>query len=261
MLTRTRRHLPQEPSLGDSAVVQRFVRDMQVLAGRIDALGTPQVLSLLEAALRRIPETVGPLAFWTVRGLAGGAVQHIACSRHLGAADSRALSSIFQAPSTRALSVAVRRSIAEMSGALAGASGDPRVDEALRYLRQHCTRHSLTLNEVCRAVRLSRWHLGRLLTRYAGASYRQVLRELRMERATGLLAEGVLSVKEIAARLGYAYATEFARDFRRRFGMTPTAWRRAAQSVHASHKLRASRERVLWSNPRPLRSARSVIRS
>ena len=46
-----------------------------------------------------------------------------------------------------------------------------------------------------------------------------------MERASCLLETDVLTVKEIAAELGYAHATEFDRQFKQTFGVTPTEWR------------------------------------
>ena len=85
------------------------------------------------------------------------------------------------------------------------------------------------MRDVAKYVRLSKSHLGRLIRRQLGVSYPQLLREIRMERSVPLLKNRTLSVKEVAAQLGYAYATEFDRDFRRRFGTSPTRWRNRCQ--------------------------------
>ncbi|HYE05216.1 MAG TPA: AraC family transcriptional regulator [Planctomycetota bacterium] len=58
-----------------------------------------------------------------------------------------------------------------------------------------------------------------------GASPRALATDLRIERAMSLLLESDLPVRDIAERVGYARQHEFARAFRRRTGVTPTAWR------------------------------------
>jgi hypothetical protein len=58
-----------------------------------------------------------------------------------------------------------------------------------------------------------------------GCSPREMILRLRMERAKNLLLETGLSIKEIAARSGYARQHEFARAFHRRVGLPPSQWR------------------------------------
>jgi transcriptional regulator GlxA family with amidase domain len=53
-----------------------------------------------------------------------------------------------------------------------------------------------------------------------------------MAAAQQLLRSEDLTMKEIAARTGYLYETEFGRDFKLHFGVTPTAWRRT-ETGHA----------------------------
>ena len=59
-----------------------------------------------------------------------------------------------------------------------------------------------------------------------GESPSSTWRRARMRRATNLLLGTDLSVKEIAARVGYARQHEFTRAFARAVGVSPTAWRR-----------------------------------
>lgn len=54
----------------------------------------------------------------------------------------------------------------------------------------------------------------------------RVLTRLRMQRAVRLLVERELSVKEIAARVGYDNALNFSTEFRKRYGVPPSAYRR-----------------------------------
>ncbi len=57
-------------------------------------------------------------------------------------------------------------------------------------------------------------------------TYRQVLEQVRMERATELLQETQASITEIAFSLGYDDATSFSRAFRRWAGYPPNAVKR-----------------------------------
>lgn len=58
-----------------------------------------------------------------------------------------------------------------------------------------------------------------------GCSPREMLQRLRMSHAKNLLLESTLSIKEIAARVGYAQQHDFNRVFRRHAGAAPSKWR------------------------------------
>lgn len=81
-----------------------------------------------------------------------------------------------------------------------------------------------TLVEVARRLRLSPRTLVRRLGR-RGTSFRVLVEEHRRRRAGELLGQPELSVADVADRLGYDEPTNFARAFRRWFGMSPRAYR------------------------------------
>ena len=58
-----------------------------------------------------------------------------------------------------------------------------------------------------------------------GLSPRAMLQHLRMEHAKNLLLETSLSIKEIAARVGYLQQHDFNRMFNRYAGIAPSRWR------------------------------------
>jgi AraC-like DNA-binding protein len=60
---------------------------------------------------------------------------------------------------------------------------------------------------------------------------RQVLTALRLDAAARLLSDPALRIKEIPARVGLADTSHFCRDFRRRFGMSPTEYRGRANAA------------------------------
>jgi AraC-like DNA-binding protein len=71
--------------------------------------------------------------------------------------------------------------------------------------------------------------LHRLLGK-TGTSFNRVLEGTRFEAARRMLRDPAAPVVSIAWSLGYADASAFSRAFRRWSGMTPTEWRREAES-------------------------------
>ncbi|WP_410616299.1 AraC family transcriptional regulator [Amycolatopsis sp. lyj-109] len=81
------------------------------------------------------------------------------------------------------------------------------------------------MDEIARQLTLSTRTLRRRLTE-AGTSYRALVDEVRQALAEELLDTGVLSVEDVAYRLGYAEASSFIHAFKRWTGMTPAAFAR-----------------------------------
>lgn len=59
-------------------------------------------------------------------------------------------------------------------------------------------------------------------------SFRQLLLDMRLAKAEELLRERAFTVTEIAQMIGFTDLPHFDRVFRRRFGMPPSVYRRAA---------------------------------
>jgi AraC-like DNA-binding protein len=81
------------------------------------------------------------------------------------------------------------------------------------------------MDEIAAQLALSTRTLRRRLTE-AGTSYRALVDEVRHTLAEELLDTGVLSVEDVAYRLGYAEASSFIHAFKRWTGMTPAAFAR-----------------------------------
>ena len=64
-------------------------------------------------------------------------------------------------------------------------------------------------------------YLSRLFQRFAHTTPHRFLMRLKMNRATELLLDGDLLVKEVAARLEFADAFHFSRAFKRLYGLPP----------------------------------------
>jgi AraC-like DNA-binding protein len=108
-----------------------------------------------------------------------------------------------------------------------------RVDRALTIIARRFGEHSLTLTIVARELRVSPFHLTRLLKKHTGHGFRKHLTDCRLGQAKALLTTTLLSVKEITASIGYGHVSDFDRAFKRRFGMTPGQYRANATRAEA----------------------------
>ncbi|MBK7777783.1 MAG: helix-turn-helix domain-containing protein [Sandaracinaceae bacterium] len=96
-------------------------------------------------------------------------------------------------------------------------------DRARHYLSRHLEGHEPTVLELAEALRVTERTLRRKL-RSEGTSPRELLDEVRHERALALLEEGQRSLDEIAYVLGFSGAGAFRRAFRRWTGVAPTEY-------------------------------------
>lgn len=83
-----------------------------------------------------------------------------------------------------------------------------------------------SLTELARQVALNTTRLKDCFRRVFGTTVFGYLRDKRMEMAGLLLKEGRLSVSEIAQIIGYRSLSHFVTAFHRRFGASPTAYRK-----------------------------------
>jgi len=105
-----------------------------------------------------------------------------------------------------------------------------RLAPALQYLDVQAIKHP-SLSDAARTVNLSCEHFHRLFQDIFHTTPHQYALARRMALAKNLLAEGELSVKEVAERCGYADAFYFSRVFRRYFGASPGRVRRGLSII------------------------------
>jgi len=103
-------------------------------------------------------------------------------------------------------------------------AGHYLVRRALAYMQQHFT-EKLTLSEVADACYVSQWHLSKLLNRYAGKSFNDILNSLRVEDAKRLLADPSLRIGDIGEMVGYADPAHFAKVFKKLTDMSANEYR------------------------------------
>ncbi len=98
------------------------------------------------------------------------------------------------------------------------------VSKAIKYIKSHLA-EPITAQEIARHCQISHEHLSRLFVREVGIPIRQMIIQLRMERAAHTLRHSTLSINEIAAQCGYSENHYFSRTFAANFGLSASAYR------------------------------------
>jgi len=111
---------------------------------------------------------------------------------------------------------------------------DQRVTRVLGRVIDRFAESSTTLNRAARDERVSACRLAHLLKLHTGATFQQHLHRRRIAEACRLLETTALSVKEIAARVGYSSTTQLDRRFRTAAGTTPRRYREAMRGAGAT---------------------------
>jgi AraC-like DNA-binding protein len=93
-------------------------------------------------------------------------------------------------------------------------------------------RHELTLAVVAQGLGSSPRELQRAYAQFGEMTFREELCAKRMAVAAELLAEQPsIAVADVARLVGYRHAPHFAHAFRRRYGVSPAAFRAAARQA------------------------------
>jgi len=100
---------------------------------------------------------------------------------------------------------------------------DYRIRRILEFVETDPTK---TVVELAHLVNLSSSRLGHLFRLEVGVDLDSFLRNARLDKAADLLRETQMSIKEIAAVVGYQHASSFDRGFRRKFETEPADYRR-----------------------------------
>ena len=98
-------------------------------------------------------------------------------------------------------------------------------EQASTYMLEHMDK-KITIYEISEMLHVSQTQLKNSFRNYYGNSVYKFIRTKKMQKAAVLLAEGRLSVMEIAGMSGYENCSKFAAAFRGEYGMSPSDYRR-----------------------------------
>jgi AraC-like DNA-binding protein len=103
-------------------------------------------------------------------------------------------------------------------------------DRSRAELQKHF-RKIQSVSELARLTHLDPAYLSRLYARFGGESPHEMLTRLKVNEAAAYLLQGVHSIKEVAALVGFSDPYHFSRVFKRSHGISPAAFQRAKARV------------------------------
>ena len=95
----------------------------------------------------------------------------------------------------------------------------------LNYMKENIGR-DLTYHDICRQFLMGKSRLYQLFEEQVGQSPMDHFATLKMNEAKRLLREGALTVSQISDRLAFSSIHNFSRAFKKRVGLSPTAYRK-----------------------------------
>ncbi len=99
------------------------------------------------------------------------------------------------------------------------------LQNAFSYIDQHYV-HELSMEEVAAHCGMKYSAFSRFFTRYAQKSFPEYLTEVRLKRATILLATTALSITDVSMAVGFSTTSYFIQRFRAQHGVSPGRFRR-----------------------------------
>jgi AraC-like DNA-binding protein len=105
------------------------------------------------------------------------------------------------------------------------------MDGRIFYLTERLVenlQHDWTVEELSRAIGISAPYLQRLFKSTVGTPPITYLRDLRLDKARELLEaeDKFYRVSEIGCKVGMSSKSHFTRDFKKKFGVTPSEYRK-----------------------------------
>lgn len=113
-----------------------------------------------------------------------------------------------------------------------GRSQNPKVIEPTGQVTPNTVRRAIDLMEanledpisipeICRRIAISQRQLGRLFTQFVRKTPVEYYRDIRLDRARGLVTQTEMKLSEVAAASGFNSQVHFSRSYQQKFGLPP----------------------------------------
>lgn len=98
------------------------------------------------------------------------------------------------------------------------------VSRAVAFIEDNCT-EKLMLQTVAEHCYVSQWHLSKLLNKYAGKNFYEILNAVRIKKAVALLENPNMRISEVSEQVGYSDTGHFSRIFKKTMGVSANEYR------------------------------------
>lgn len=111
------------------------------------------------------------------------------------------------------------------------------VSETRNQILHHMQKHfeTTTLPKIAKHFNYSPTYTSKLIKDTTGYTFTQLLQKIRLERAASLLVKTNLPVASIGNNVGYPSTEHFIRLFRKKYGLSPTEYRKRERTLHLAH--------------------------
>lgn len=104
------------------------------------------------------------------------------------------------------------------------AAGSFIVRQATAYIEAHCT-EKISLSDVADSCYVSQWHLSKLMGKYTGQNFYDILNSARIAKAKKLMLDPSLRIGDISEMVGYVDTPHFSRVFKKLEGISANEYR------------------------------------
>ena len=143
------------------------------------------------------------------------------------------LDSFDRCENVRALRTVFLELLSSLSYRLSTDRKNSNQDAALRakeYIDQNYADPDLSLRMLAERVKLSPAYLGKVFTAVTAYTFNDYVNQVRLEKAAALLRETRMPVSKVSESVGVLNTNYFYALFKKRYGVTPTAYRKSEPS-------------------------------
>ena len=124
-----------------------------------------------------------------------------------------------------------------------------RINRVMDYIRDNLD-GDLRLESLSRVARFSPYHFHRVFKAVVGETLNEHIRRIRAERAAAQLINNPMrTITEIAVSCGYSSSSAFAREFRQRFGVSASQFRRGGEASVLRYRREREGQGDTFNNP------------
>ena len=110
------------------------------------------------------------------------------------------------------------------------------LEKLCKIMESRITEPALDVETLSHELCLSRVHLHRKLKQLSGQSPSEFIRNFRLERAAALLEKESGNISEVAFAVGFSSLTHYSKCFRKKYGMSPSAYMLNNNEVEQNRK-------------------------